>query len=73
MGIGPIQLKSGAGRAVRSGAITFSPSATGPLKAEMIAHARLFQCSFGNGSVGGTVLRPTKAPRSSGAFGRKSR
>ncbi len=70
MGIGPIQLKSGAGKALRSGAIAFSPSPAGPANAEMIAHARLFQCSFGNGSWGGTVLRPTKAPRSSGAFGR---
>ena len=39
----------------------------------MTAHARLPQCSFGNGSIGGTVFRPTKVPSSSGAVGRNSR
>ena len=39
----------------------------------MTAHARWPQCSFGNGSIGGTVLRPTKVPSSSGAVGRNSR
>ena len=53
--------------------MAFRPSASEPLKHEITAHARLFQCSFGNGSVGGTVLRPTNVPRSSGALGRKSR
>src|SRR4051795_12093717 len=52
IGIVPIQLKSGAGKPSRSFAIAFLPSASDPLKHEITAHARLFQCSFGNGSVG---------------------
>ena len=69
----PIQLKNGSGSLSSSGASAFLPSSSEPLKLQMIAQARLPQASRGNGSIEGTVFRPTKAPSSSGASGRKSR
>ncbi|MNL76297.1 hypothetical protein D3C87_2022430 [compost metagenome] len=69
----PIQLKNGSGSLSISPAMVARPSTSGPLKQEITAQARLPQCSRGNGSMEGTVLRPTKAPRFSGAVGRKSR
>src|SRR5512132_3006891 len=53
IGIMPVQSKSDAGSCSSRGAMALRPAASEPLKHEMTAHARLFQCSFGKGSVGG--------------------